>query len=280
MGKIKFEKFDNITSYVRTIRTRKLNAYFADKEEQELSSVSGSLSFTGTESWEQAQDLLAFGDKKISDKVQDLMVSERRASFTTYRQQIRRATHGFMPCVPAYLSNSPRAMINANRTRPASGRVLTLVVSQDIYWAISVKETIDAAVKILSAVAALEKKGYRINIYALQATKEESRAHNIYAALIKIKDAGTYFDCLKMAYPLANPSFSRRHGFRYTETCECGPKDKFSAHGYTLSKYETEEVLKKNGIKYNTLLTFDDVSFSSAKTVLNTIVPKKYKYKR
>ena len=35
--------------------------------------------------------------------------------------------------------------------------------------------------------------------------------------MVKIKDAGQYFDGLRVAYPLVNPSFLRRHIFAVLE---------------------------------------------------------------
>ena len=40
---------------------------------------------------------------------------------------------------------------------------------------------------------------------------------NYYYLLVRIKDSGKYLDTLRIAYPLVNPSFYRRHVFGYME---------------------------------------------------------------
>lgn len=263
MPKTRLEKFDSVSAFVHTLGARKENTFFEPRVKKgTLASFKAdehAYRFTATKSWDEAQDLLAHGDEKTMRKIEQVNVEYKKTTSTTLRTRQFRATHGFMPCVPAYLANSPRAMIFAKKTRPVGTKVLTIIVSSTLCSSVRAEDIAAASAKILSAISAIETRGYRTNLH-IYSIVETPNTKNIYAFLMKIKDSGTYFDKLKMAYPLANPSFLRRHSFRYLETCDLlSEEDDLYSYGWVVSDTKAKEELEKAHVSYDAFISVEDI---------------------
>ena len=71
--------------------------------------------------------------------------------------------------------------------------------------------------------------------------------------ILKIKDSGQYIDLLKTAYPLINPSFLRRHDFRFLEITPGVPYN--SNYGYVIMDEEkTKRIIGEAGIEGGILI--------------------------
>ena len=67
MAKDFLEKFESISEFQRAINTREVHEFYKDI----LSSENATKTFTGTESYEEAENLLSYGDKSIAAKLVD-----------------------------------------------------------------------------------------------------------------------------------------------------------------------------------------------------------------
>ena len=65
MAKDFLEKFESISEFQRAINTREVHEFYKDI----LSSENATKTFTGTESYEEAENLLSYGDKSIAAKL-------------------------------------------------------------------------------------------------------------------------------------------------------------------------------------------------------------------
>lgn len=81
---------------------------------------------------------------------------------------------------------------------------------------------------VLDVVAILERQGYRVNVDILTTACTSTQ---VAMCFVRVKDALRIINPLKLAYILVHPSFFRRQGFRWIETC---PKitDRTFSYGY------------------------------------------------
>ena len=111
----------------------------------------------------------------------------------------------------------------------------------------------------------MEKNGYRVNLYAYFCGGGKNKT--LGTAIIKIKDSGKYLDTLRIAYPLVNPSFYRRHIFAYMERLNgFGLND---SYGYILNDSECEKYMPINAIYLSYYLCNDMNEEQIAKYIEN-----------
>ena len=177
--------------------------------------------FSGTESFDEAQKLLDNGDATLSRTIMEQAVSIKAKSKTGYMRSngIVSGPQGFVPNIGAYLTGHPNNMVNIRQTFKPMSKVLTIVYNIVVDCFIKTNQMISAASKVACAISTLEAKGYRVNVYICTYIKNfKSKAqNNAVGFVIKIKDAGKPLDPLRIAYPLAHPSMSRRHAFAFYE---------------------------------------------------------------
>ena len=98
------EEFNSISELVNTINSREYNPKITSRDSIELKK-----SFSGTESYKEAEDLLLHGWTEESEKLNNLLkikVSNVKQTKTTYD------VAGFQCSVPRYLQGIPTSMIN------------------------------------------------------------------------------------------------------------------------------------------------------------------------
>ena len=172
--------------------------------------------FTGTESFEVADNLLKFGDKENADNINaTIRKIKAQGNGNETRNKLYNSPCGFMPIVPKVLAGDPQNMLAIKKQRYNSTKVLNIAYNVAVASAITTEETTETAAKVANVIATLEKSGYRVNLYAFSCGRDLK--YNYYSLLVKIKDSGKYLDTLRIAYPLVNPSFYRRHIFGYME---------------------------------------------------------------
>ena len=112
-------------------------------------------------------------------------------------------------------------MYNVKQTTYRNTKVLNFVYFIGASCDVDKKELAAAGAKLLNIINTLEAQGYRMNIFAARCIvpiingKEQNKSRLNLA--IKIKDSGKHLNITKIAYPIAHPSFFRRHCFK------CGP---------------------------------------------------------
>lgn len=180
------------------------------------SSETGSKSFTGTASFEQADNLRRKGDKKSL-----VMLNKYKIKFDKYIQydngykiKQRNDIHGFVPIVPNAIIGLPLSMINQSRESKK-------VKGIDIFYNVSVSchtKTDDIArtgAIMLSLIDALEKKGFRVNLKVGTVAMQENTVHGVITTLKRYDEP---LNIRKLAYYLVNPSCLRRTFFKLKES--------------------------------------------------------------
>ena len=215
MKKVIFNKFNSVEEFSNWLQVTPQTAN--GKEFDASNKVSKyNTEFTGTESFEEAQELLKYGDKVNADKITaTIRKIKAQGKGNETRNKLYNSPCGFMPIVPKVLAGDPQNMLAIRKERYNSTKVLNIAYNTMVSWSISTEEIIETAAKVANVIASLEKNGYRVNLYAYSCGRDLK--NNYYSLLVKIKDSGKYLDTLRIAYPLVNPSFYRRHVFGYME---------------------------------------------------------------
>lgn len=238
-NKILFNKFDSLESFSQWLQVTPQTA----KGREFNSSVEVSRSntkFTGTESFEVADDLLKFGDKENADKI-NATIRKIKAQGTgnNTRNKLYNSPCGFMPIVPKVLAGDPQNMLAIKKQRYSSTKVLNIAYNITVGWSITAEQMIETAAKVANIIATLEKNGYRVNLFAYLCTG--GKRNTVASLLVKIKDSGKYLDTLRIAYPLVNPSFFRRHVLGYLERIK--GYGLYGGYGATFPDYKCKEYL-------------------------------------
>ena len=212
MEKVIFNKFDSVEQFSTWLQVTPQTAKGNELNE----SVTNSFKFTGTKSFEEAQNLLKYGDKVNADKINaTIRKIKAQGKGNETRNKLYNSPCGFLPIVPKVLAGDPQNMLAIKKQAYKSTKVLNIAYNTTIGYQTSAEEIIETAAKVANVIASLEKNGYRVNLYAFSCG--EGKRDTVYSLLVKIKDSGKYLDTLRIAYPLINPSFLRRHILAYLE---------------------------------------------------------------
>ena len=215
MEKVIFNKFNSVEEFSNWLQVTPQTA--KGKEFNASNEISRSnTKFAGTESFEEAQNLLKCGDKENADKIAaTIRKIKAQGKGNETRNKLYNSPCGFMPIVPKVLAGDPQNMLAIKKQKYNSTKVLNIAYNTTIGYQTSTEEIIETAAKVANVIASLEKNGYRVNLYAFSCG--EGKRDTVYSLLVKIKDSGKYLDTLRIAYALVNPSFYRRHIFGYME---------------------------------------------------------------
>ena len=215
MEKVIFNKFNSVEEFAKWLQVTPQTA--KGKEFDASNEISKSnTKFAGTESFEEAQSLLKCGDKVNADKIAaTIRKIKAQGKGNETRNKLYNSPCGFMPVVPKVLAGDPQNMLAIRKERYNSTKVLNVAYNVAVDCTRTTEDLIETAAKVANVIASLEKNGYRVNLYAYACGRDLK--YNYYSLLVKIKDSGKYLDTLRIAYPLVNPSFYRRHVFGYME---------------------------------------------------------------
>ena len=261
--KVVFRKFDSVTELSDFIK----NTPQTKEGEKYSASLRGSKSFCGTENFEEAENLLIYGDSENAENVRKNIeqitagLKGKNKSFhgaKTLSYSLKSSAVGFLPIVPKYLAGEPENMLTLHKVQKQTTKVLNIFVYTGTNYMVSAENINLCLCRILCAVFALEKYGFRANLFATFSAKGNGKGVIGYS--IKIKDSGQKFDLLKIAYPLCNPSSFRRHGSAVFERLN-GSKQGIildSAYGYVETLQEAKETLKMQGFKNFSLVSYEE----------------------
>ena len=255
-----YKRYESLKSFNDYLNAGTMQPAFSDD------SHTNSESFTGTASYEEAEQRMMQGDSDLQKKIEDAGVAQARIK--VQKQVQRRQTYssvvGAIPNVPAYISGAPNSMI-AQRMIKTKKKVLNIGYSMTAHSGVDKDDIIKASAKVVSAILNIEATGVRVNLYTLFCAKRES--HTIGLSL-KIKDAGRKIDTLRMSYPLAHSSFLRRQCFRWEEVTENVPECYSGCYGHVPESREQSDFFKRNGMNLDKVLTFADVEYKSVDDVI------------
>lgn len=265
-----FKKYNSIGEFSASLKNAKIQKPF----EGSPSSVSGNYSFCMSNSYEEADQLLLFGDRDLQKRIEEADVARMRMriKYEGIRRQTYSSVVGFAPNVPAYLAGTPNSMINVRKVKTAK-RVVSVMYNSSVSACISSESIIEATAKMLSAIMLVEASGIRVNVYVGELTKCRCTQQK-FGWILRIKDSGQKLDTLKMSYPLAHPSMLRRHAFRALETAE-GVDSAYAEHGYgrpVSDDKESRAFLKACSVcNIDKILCFSNISGKSAEDIAKMI---------
>lgn len=202
--------------------------------------------FTGSESYDAADDLLLYGDKDLASKIENAGVAKMRSTLVgkDMKREIYSSVAGFAPHVPNYIAGMPMSMLAVRQKRLAAP-VVDLYYNMTASGDTPAEYIINASAKVISAAMKVEASGVRLNIHTA-VTAEKKGQHIVFTC--KIKTSGQPFDVMKMAYPMAHPSMLRRHYFRCVETTEDVKQCYVNSYGHVVSGDNAREILKESGV--------------------------------
>lgn len=253
-NKVSVRKYDSIAAFVADVDTRPVNNIFKYSRQ---GSTDGSEYFTKTSDYPTAHNLLTNGDNETAKKIQSHFVRLNQLATTT-RPKTRPFFVGGAPIVGAYLSGDPNCML-AKRPTATRARVLNLVYNCAVCGSVDADELAKAGAALLTAINTIEKNDVRINLYC--AVCSEKNNEKICFA-VRVKTDGQPLNLMQIAYPVAHPSFLRRHYFKVVETDPVIRSKKWvDSYGYVVEGAEAKQVITDAGIKYDAYLDFDSSGY-------------------
>lgn len=238
--------FDDMTSiykYLKTTPRRKT----AKKDSEQ-----NGYSFTKTKSFNEAVDLMRYGDDELYKKIlkdKKSLDIQRIIGNELKKAKQHNDVVGFQPNVPAYLTNNPMTMININQNK-TSQRIINILLSADVSAYVDTDDVEKAGSVYLNAIDILERLGYRCNLYLGYCVNNRNHNNcNRMYMITKIKTDKEPLNIKKTAFPLAHASMFRRIGFGWIERCNCyGDTDEcddITNNGYGSPYRDTETITKE-----------------------------------
>lgn len=209
--KVHMNIFDNIYDLTSFLTSK------PRKPGRSSDSDTNSFDFSGTHSFQEALDLISFGDeetlKEILKEKHNIKIDKSLGNVTN-RQRYENNLYGCIPNVPSYLKGNPINMINSVKDQP-SHKIVNIFLNMDCNGSVSKNDILKAGVKYLSVIDILEKRGYRCNLYA--GVSSHSNGGHDYLMLVRVKTDREPLNIKKICFTIANPSFLRRIYFRWVE---------------------------------------------------------------
>jgi hypothetical protein len=230
------EHFNSIDEFMKVIESRPNNSAMAGK----YSSMETGSHFYGTETFEEAKELLKFGYKDILPKVKSGVAENLKRTETRQRRHIENGVVGYAPNVPNAIMGLPNSMINV-KSVPQKVKAISLVVGITENCGTETEEFIKSGIAALGVVNSLELQGYRVSLkVACKVSRMESE--RVFCT-VTLKNYRDHLDLQKLCFPLAHPSMFRRFGFKWMETVP-GLTNSGWAFGYGQSYHNYEEFKK------------------------------------
>ena len=240
--KIVSEHFKSISEMMDIITKRPNNKIM---ESQNSSSRKGQKNWYGTESFEEAVDLMQTGYKDVLPQIKEgLNTSMKALSKQFARSDMRRPRNlpiGFIPNVPNAILNLPDSMIDI-RLSPQKRKTLTITYVMAGSCGCRAEMWIKAGIALLTAIKIIERRGISVKIDA-SFYCGSSDGETVMGS-VTVKHFGQPLDLQKLCFPLVHPSMFRRIGFKFLETTPVLTKEGF-AWGYGRGFDCDEEKIKE-----------------------------------
>lgn len=259
-----FECYESISDFVNALNARPVDPYYKDIMSSHKTGEYRE-KFTGTKSFEEADSLLKNGDLETVKKMDAKARNIKQAKGV--KNTITRGPVGFVPNIPAYLSGNPNNMFSVRSQSYKSTKVINFVINSTISYDIDGEDLATFGVRLLNIVVQLEAKGYRLNVFKSDISQYKDSGKNKGVLLVKIKDSGKPLNLTRVAYPLANPSFYRRHVFNWIEK---SGNTRSTGYGAVLPSSSCKSILAKHFAKFVYIDTAESYS-DSEEDLLNEV---------
>lgn len=199
--------------------------------------------WTGTKNFDEAINLLTYGDdklfKKVLEKKKNLKIDNLLADIKN-KMRYENKPYGYIPNVPAYLTGNPMNMINREENE-ISHKILNIFLDVSISGGTNKEVIITNGILYLSVIDLLEKAGYRCNLYS--GTSSTTWGDGNFHMYARVKTDKEPLNIKKICFTIAHPSWLRRIYFRWAEVFD-NPADITGGYGRNLDKDKAIEDLK------------------------------------
>ena len=257
------EHFKNLHELMTTLEKRPNNSIMEYKHESE----NGDSGFTGTQSYKEAEQLMAHGYTKILPEIKKGMVHANASTSPMQRRRVTTGVQGYAPHVPNAIQGLPNSMI---RTESQMQKVKTVSIVYAMAGMANVpsSEFIKCGIVVLSIVNKLELSGCRV---ALQVAFKHSKVDDeIAIATVNVKSYSEHLDLQKLSFPIAHTSMFRRFGFKWLETSP-DITDRGHASGYGRTIHSDSKQLR-NAIASNGEILIDALIIQKNKYDADAII--------
>lgn len=259
------EHFDSIHKFLATINSRANNSVMSGCR----SSITGDSDFTGTQSYEEATELITKGWEEVLPKIKEKFDTAVKHNQNGSIDKRRTCNHvvGYAPNVPNAILGLPQSMIYQHK-EPQKCKVVSIVYAPDANCGTSAETFIKAGIVVLNIINRLELNGIRVRL--MIASMDSYSNKTFISCTINVKDYREQLDLKKLAFPIAHPSMLRRFGFKWLETFPELKEDGFSvSYGKTISGVSDhkDDLVKAGIIKdtdyYTSLGQIEDLRFDT-----------------
>lgn len=209
-GGIVTREFKTIGEFYKYITDTPINSVFSNTK---LASVISNKSFAGTDSFEEATELLLNGWYEMSNTLTQKLKANSISCEQNFKQKNIYDVVGYQLCVPRYLQGVPTSMIRKINV-PVKNRVITITKSCNYSAKFETEQIVEESIKFLQLVRKIEQQGTKCNINIILGSG--SGYHKEYVKVC-IKNANERLNISKVSFPLVHPSMLRRIFFRYIE---------------------------------------------------------------
>lgn len=231
------ERYNSIAEFQKALERKKIGKIYDENNKEIFDN-----DFCGTHTQKEADELLTNGDTFTAKIIEGCNKNKR---FNRTTNTIKQDFCGFAPNVGAVVSGNPINMYNIKRTTYKNTKVLNIVYFIGASWYIDKEELAAAGAKLINVINTLESRGYRLNLFAANCLipKVNNKKQEGYLNLaIKIKDSGKHLNITKIAYPIAHPSFFRRHCFKWADTVCKNIKNTYIVNDREVFKAAAEQI--------------------------------------
>ena len=239
LKKSDFVAYDSIAEMVSHLATEPLGVSSGDDRDPD---------WMGSATYQEAVERVTKGDDKLAKMIRGFDKLDINVPVTGTRRKMMTGIGGFAPHVPNYLAGVPNNMIWCKEDKVAK-KVLTCVYGTNMLADVSVSEMAKVSARVLSCIMSLERKGYRVNLYAANCAETSVKT----GFTVKLKDAGQHLDPIKCAFPMLSAAWNRRFGFHFREMCGWGYAMGSSVYGEDLRQW-----LRANNVKFDVAFGFHD----------------------
>ena len=254
----KTQHFDSLNELYTFTKETPTNSVF--KMARRLDSMDTSAmykKFTGTDSFEQAVELLKNGWNEGSQTIEGKLQAKIKCLDSKKSQRPSYDVVGGNCSVPRYLQGVPTSMINR---KPVVKKQKVITINKYITYSayVTAEQIIDESVKAFLIIREIEAAGTRVNLNIIDGLEEGGERAIL---TVRIKNAGERLNISKMAFPLAHPSMLRRLAFKWLEVTSIITNPGFTmGYGMPMSVNDLKKYMGKGEILLpNFIPNIDDV---------------------
>lgn len=248
------ERYNSIADFKKSLERKKIGKMYDENNEYVFDK-----DFCGTSTHKEADELLTNGDTFTAKIIQGCNIQKKNNRTTN---TIKQDFCGFVPNVGAVVSGSPLNMYNVKQTTYRNTKVLNIVYFIGASCDVDKNELAAAGAKLLNIINTLEAQGYRTNVFAARCIvpiiNGKTQNKSLLNLAVKIKDSGKHLNITKIAYPIAHPSFFRRHCFKWADTVCKNLTSTYSESSQGILKAAADKICK--GAKFVNFYTLSEQS--------------------